>query len=271
MKKLAFYCLLSLACISIIYACKKTETKPAPVPDFNKSNNGCLLSEATDASIGIDFPITYNAKGDPATFAGSAISYDSKSRLSKIQYSSARYREWVYNDNTFLPSRSNFYSDGGLAGTIIYTYDSSGRIIKYDAIYTSSENVWQINYDTKSNVSTIIVADEKGPISGFGVGDTVYKAKSYDGKPNFANANQWVKYMLPLPEMGYFLNIYLVFSANNATEWSVNDRFNAFIFHSEQAFYQYNNKGFAVKDSIISKDPVYGDYTDVQVNSFNCQ
>ena len=267
MKKLTIYCLQAILCSIMIYACKKTDTKPATEPsDFNKPNNGCLLNEAASIQSNYDLLFTYNAKDNPATFAGLPISYDDKNRLVKIQYSARTYREWEYKDNTFLPAQSKVFTGNALVETDIFTYTNAGLLTKYDNIYanqySAGEFIWQLSYDAKGNVTTINQPGATAP---------VFQATAYDDKPNFTNANQWVKYILLPSEAGYFNFPYLLFSANNATKWLLNDTRNGFINPGIESYYQYNHKGFATKDSTIFHDPVNGDFTAVQTNSFTCQ
>jgi hypothetical protein len=267
MKKLLLY-YATIVFIAILYiSCKKNDTI-VPLPDFNNSNKGCLVTNTSDLSGfgAYDLAFTYNARGNPETFAGFLqISYDNKGRLLRQQNDGDNYVQWEYDDdNTFLPAFSYNYANGIRTGTQFFTYDEQGRMVKSDRIYVNNyaqgEVIWEYTYDIKGNVQTIMQKGETVPL---------FKAISYDDKPNSTGANQWIKYILNDPGSGYLALNYLLFSANNATEWSLADNFFATA-PTVNCYYTYNAGGSVTRDSVVFHDPVNGEFYDIQTNSFNC-
>lgn len=275
MNKLISYYLVVFFLVIFYTSCKKTEEiiKP-PAPDFNKPNKGCLVTKTGDTlgfgAYNLDF--TYDSKGNPETFAGVLkITYDAKGRLYRQLNnvnSDKNYVQWDYpDDNSFLPESSNSYLNGILTATSIFSYDDLGRLVKSDRIYVNGyaagEYIWKYAYDTKNNVQTIIQE---------GIATPIFQAKTYDDKPNFTNANQWIKYILDDPGSGYILLNYSLFSANNATQWLIADKAVGFDTPlTVDCIYKYNPTDFVIKDSIVFRDPVNGDFSDVQSNLFKCQ
>ncbi|MFZ1305834.1 MAG: hypothetical protein WAR80_08340, partial [Ferruginibacter sp.] len=147
---------------------------------------------------------------------------------------------------------------------ILYTYDNARKVIKTNLLYaygaSQGEIIWKYTYDANNNIQTII-----DPVSG----DTIIKVKSYDNKPNFLWGNQWIKYILNDPTSGYFPQNYFLFSVNNPLEWSINDNRSGLIIPVVNAYYTYNSKGFAIKDSVVFRDPA-GDFEGVQTSVFTC-
>jgi YD repeat-containing protein len=240
-----------------------------------------LITETNDNQA-YDIKISYDNSGNPVTVTGnifgftinSAVSYDTRGRLLKITYRPTAYREYVYNDNTFLPAECKVYqpqvnSNSNVIELVeddLFTYNSTGLMTKYDVLYTNSyqsgEIVWQYAYDSNGNLTTITRPDQS---------TAVYNATGYDNKPNITGANQWLKYILLDPNNGYNFYYYLLNNTNNATNWTLNDP-NASAFNPKiLSYYQYNSKGYAIKDSTVFFDPVNGNYTDVQINSFTCK
>jgi len=268
MKKIVFY-LTALALISFIHSCKKNDGVTIP-PDFNQPNGSCIVTQTSDAAgFGLfgDLDFVYDVKGNPLKLNDFVTySYDAKGRL--VKDSSSQYTLTItYNDETFLPSATyrRLTSNNALVQTILYTYDNAGKVIKTNVLYvygtSQGEIIWKYTYDNKNNIQTII-----DPVSG----DTIIKVKSYDNKPNFLGGNQWIKYILNDPTSGYYPMNYFLFSANNPLEWSINDNSGGLIVPVVNAYYTYNNNGFAVSDSVVFRDPG-GDFAGVQTSAFTCR
>ena len=298
MKTVTLCLLFLILCSVIFYSCKKLVDEPSPVDSLKgkpkpvdsikrkraptdslkptptdsvkaaPANPGkpgsCLLTETKDDQGLYDITFTYDAKGNPATVSGGQISYDYKARLAKVQYNSTYYREWKYTDNTSLPAISNVYNAGALVETDRFTYNGQGLPDKVDENnYQTGEFTWQYDYDANGNVADISRTDGGG----------WFYASGYDDKPNFTGANQWVKYILLAPELGYSISPaqsvypYLLFSKNNARTWTLNSYYYYF------AGYQYNDKGFAIKTGtsfrFFGLTTIFDGHS--QTNSFNCQ
>ncbi|MBK8520698.1 MAG: hypothetical protein WAT20_15495 [Ferruginibacter sp.] len=267
MKKIILY-LSAIALISFIQSCKKNDAVPGP-PDYNQPNGSCIVTQTTDAaSLGLfgDLDFVYNANGNPRSLNGFVTySYDTKGRL--VKDSSSQYTLTItYKDETFLPAATyrRVTSTNALVQTILYTYDNARKVIKTNLLYaygaSQGEIIWKYTYDANNNIQTII-----DPVSG----DTIIKVKSYDNKPNFLWGNQWIKYILNDPTSGYFPQNYFLFSVNNPLEWSINDNRSGLIIPVVNAYYTYNSKGFAIKDSVVFRDPA-GDFEGVQTSVFTC-
>lgn len=255
-------CLLSGIGLLYFYSCRKTDLLSYhPTP-----KETCRLTEISDvAALGdYDLIFTYDANGRLTYTSGANISYDSMGRLARLDYGDNLYRQYTYDGRSSLPSSSQFYSNNKYSRIINYHYDNKNRFVTLDFQSIGSirqKVIWQFHYNQQDNADSITLVGQK---------TAIYTAIKYDDKPNFANSNPWIKYILFNPEEGYFLLPYLLFNRNNATEWALNDQSTGLIFPAVNSYYQYNESGWAISDSTVFHDPVNGDFSDTQIHTFDC-
>ncbi|MHA6250281.1 hypothetical protein ACXYMU_20270 [Pontibacter sp. CAU 1760] len=241
-------------------------------PSYNHPNGSCLVTESTDDIMGFSYVFTYNAQGDPVTATNTIITYDSRDRLIKADYSAGAtsyYREFRYSDRSYLPSSSRLYYQGDLVQTELYSYER-GRLAEIDktGVFQSVHfnRVYRITYNGNGNVKTITQSDQEEPL---------YEGISYDNKPNIFGGNQWLKYLMFASESGYFLYQYQLLSANNPTQWTLNNEDGGLKFTASSS-YEYNEEGYAAKNTTLLQAPNIGgdgvdELTGTQINTFNCE
>lgn len=240
-------------------------------PTYNQPNGSCLVTETTVDIIDFSYAFTYNAKGDPVTANNAIVTYDSRDRLIKVDYSSGTtsyYREFRYSDRSFLPSSSRLYYLGNLNQTELYSYEA-GRLTEIDKTTVNQSvqynRIYRITYDADGNVKTITQSDQEEPL---------YEGSSYDNKPNIFGGNQWLKYLMFASESGYLLHQYQLLSANNPTQWTLND--DDWLTFTATSTYEYNEEGYATKNTTLFQAPNIGgegvdEVTGTQLNTFNCE
>jgi len=193
---------------------------------YNVPNAKCLVAHTEEDLYGTSLDITYNQKGNPVllNFSGfpAIVLYDSKGRLSKVNFGSAGVHiDYLYNNNTFLPSILKYYrpDQGGLISIDNFYYNSSGQLIKRETnnlLHASYNCAQKFDYNNKGNLKKVTITSQNGG-SVFNPAVVAFEATRYDNNYNFMSGNQWIKYLLLYSNLEDYT--YLLFSVNNAMDW----------------------------------------------------
>lgn len=246
---------------------------------YHQPNTPCMVTHAEGDLDGYNFDITYNKHGDPATLTANGIvsimEYDTKNRLIKTSFGNGVHFDFIYSNNTFLPSVSNYYHPlfGGLIAIDSFRYNLKGELIKWTKINarkTSYNSSFIYEYDNNGNVKKVISQAEAGGTE-IGAPYIEFSASEYDHHYNFISGNHWIKYIL----LHTYLQAcqFMIFSVNNAIKWHWNSQSISaptLYFTSDM---EYDDQGFANKITMhvsTMKDGGYNDWTFVRRSTSTC-
>lgn len=218
---------------------------------YDQPNGECLVTHTEDDLFGYSLDIFYNEHGNPdsMSFEGFpvTIQYDSRQRLVKANFGTAGVHfDFLYKDNTFLPSVLNYYRPdyGGLIGIDSFHYNLLGELIKMGStnLLSPQYNLGEtFDYDDMHNVTKVTWKAENGGTI-FLPAFTAYEVSKYDHKLNFMSANQWIKYLMIDSELDSY--DFMMFSKNNAVDWHWGYQGG---YNPIKSTLEYDNEGFANK------------------------
>ena len=219
---------------------------------YNYPNSKCLLSHYEDELNGA-VDIFYNQRGNPDSVSfngfGNKLEYDNSGRLVKQKFSTG-YFEFVYNNNSFLPTTRRFWSTqittpapAGLVEIDSLQYNILGQLIKKGITnrIAPAYNLFQkYEYNNRGNVTKVTTAAQNGGTV-FLTPVVSFEGSRYDTKLNIFVTNQWLKYLFDNTEFSDYT--YSMFSINNAADfkWGYTGGYIA----SVTSTIVYNTQGFA--------------------------
>ena len=242
---------------------------------YNMPNGECLLTQMDDDVFGTSISIVYNQSGNPASMSLSGFpatfEYDSKNRLSKVNYGTAGvYSDYRYKDNSFLPAVSNYFRPdyGGVIAIDSFQYNFLGQMVKrgitnkLNPIYNSFQ---KYSYDNRGNVTKVVQSAQNGGTV-YATPVTIFEGLQYDSKRNFTAGNQWIKYLFFYNDIADYAPT--MFSVNNAVNWrwGYGDNYTATV----TSTLSYNTEGFAniFNCHLADSDGFLLDYT--RTNTSTC-
>lgn len=223
---------------ALITSCKRNDSNPTPVNNFDIPNASCVLTKSSEDLFGNPpYVIVYNANGKITNFAAGTVTYDSLNRLKKCE-TPVLTNTFNYQGSTFLPYERIYKSklNNTDTGNCRFYYNTNGQLttkVMYVKVagfgvtaYTDS-----IFYNNSGN-TTSITRTKNGSTT------TIYQGLAYDNFGNPHKTNQWLINLYTEDDEPFDC---LYYSTNNATSYKLN--LDGTLYNCTVA-YTYNAKNF---------------------------
>lgn len=222
---------------AFITSCKRNDSIPTPVNNFDIPNASCVLTKSSEDLFGNPpYVIVYDAKGKITNFGAGTVTYDSLNRLKKLETPMISYT-FNYQGSTFLPFERIYKNktNNTDTGNCKYYYNTKGQLTTIVLYVKTSFGVTaytdSIFYNNNGNTTSITRTKD-------GSTETIYQGLAYDNFGNPHKTNQWLIKLYGEDDAPFDC---LYYSTNNATSYKLN--WDGTLYNCTVA-YTYNAKNF---------------------------